>query len=192
MRIAAGIAIVLAVACTTQNPVMTAFFDGVPEPGAEHVPAPVVKQPRRPKYVKPPPPVAFVEGPDLPPPTAGKGIYAGLARNDDAVAWVKALEAKQINPKPSLDPEAKDDEPTDLDVELDSSGKETKALFPHKAHTMWMACPACHTSIFEMEKGKAKMTMAGMGDGQWCGTCHGKVAQPELTSCPACHTEMGK
>lgn len=188
---AAGLA-ALAIACTTQNPVMTALFDGVPEPGAEHVPAPVVKQPRRPKYVKPPPPVRFVEVPDLPPPTDWKGIYASLPRNDDAVAWVKALEAKQINPKPSLDPDAKEDEPTDLDVELDSSGKETKAVFPHKAHTMWMACPACHTSIFEMEKGKAKMTMAGMGDGQWCGTCHGKVAQPELTACPACHTEMGK
>jgi c(7)-type cytochrome triheme protein len=180
----------LVVACTTQNPVMTALFVGVPEPGAEHVPAPVVKQPRRPKYVKPPPPVTFVEVPDLPPPTDWKAIYASLPRNDDAVAWVKALEAKQIDPKPSLDPAAKDDEPTDLDVELDSTGKETKAVFPHKAHTLWMACPACHTSIFEMEKGKAKMTMAGMGEGQWCGVCHGKVAQPELTGCGACHPGM--
>lgn len=191
-RAATIAACVLAVACTTQNPVMTFFFDGVPEPGAKHVPQPVVKQPRRPKYQKPKPPVTFVEVPDLPPPTDWKGIYAGLPRGEDGVAWVKAIEAKAITPKPGIAPDAKDEEPTDLDVELDASGAETKALFPHKAHTLWMGCTSCHTALFEMEKGKAKMTMAGMGEGQWCGACHGKVALPELTSCPACHTQMGK
>lgn len=183
---------VLAFACTTQNPVMTFFFEGVPEPGAQHVAAPVVKQPRRPAYQKPPPAVKMVEVPDLPPAIDWKGIYAALPRNDDAVAWVKALEAKQITPKPGIAPDAKDEEPTDMDVELDSSGPDMKAVFPHKAHTLWMACTTCHTSIFEMEKGKAKMTMAGMGEGQWCGTCHGKVAAPDLNGCPACHTAMGK
>lgn len=185
-------AAVLAVACTTQNPVMMLVFDGVPEPGVARVPQPVVKQPRRPKYKKPPPPVTIVEVPDIPPPTDWKGIYAGLSRNEDGVAWVKALEAKQITPKPGLAPDAKDEEVTDLDVELDANGPDNKATFPHKAHTMWMACTACHTGIFEMEKGKAKMTMAGMNEGQWCGACHGKVAIPELTACAACHTAMGK
>ncbi len=186
---AAGVA-ALVVACTTQNPVMTAFFDGVPQPGAEHVPAPVVKQPRRPKYQKPPPPVTFVEVPDIPPPTDWKGIYAGLPRNDDGVAWMKAIEAKYITPKPGITPDVKDEDPTDLDVELDSTGAETKAVFPHKAHTTWMACPMCHTDIFEMEKGKARMTMAGMAEGKWCGACHGKVALPELTGCGSCHPAM--
>jgi len=179
-----------AVACTSQNPVMTTLFAGVPDPGAEHVPAPVVKQPRRPKYKKPPPPVKYIEVPDLPPPTDWKGIYTGLPRDDSGVQWMKALEAKLITPKPGLAPDAKDEEPTDLDVELDSTGEASKAVFPHKAHTAWMACPACHTSIFEMEKGKAKMDMAGMGDGKWCGACHGKVALPELTGCAACHPGM--
>ena len=186
----AGLAAVLEVSCTSENPVMTAFFEGVPQSGAKNEPQPVVKQPRRPKYKKPPPPVTFVEVPDLPPPTDWRGIYASLPRNDDAVAWVKALETKAINPKPGLAPDAKDDEPTDMDVELESTGADTKAVFPHKAHTMWMACGACHTGIFKMEKGKAKMTMAGMGEGQWCGTCHGKVAAPELSTCGACHPKM--
>jgi c(7)-type cytochrome triheme protein len=182
----------LAVACTAQNPAMTFLFDGVPQPGVGHVPEPVVKKPRRPKYRKPPPPVTFVEVPELPPVVDWKGIYAGLARNEDGVAWVKAIEAKQVMPKPGITPDVKDDEATDLDVELDASGPENKALFPHKAHTLWMGCTTCHTALFEMEKGKAKMTMAGMGEGRWCGACHGKVAAPELTSCPACHTAMGK
>jgi c(7)-type cytochrome triheme protein len=55
-----------------------------------------------------------------------------------------------------------------------------------------MGCPSCHTAIFEMEKGKAKMTMANLGEGKYCGACHGKVAAPELTTCPACHAAMGK
>jgi len=182
----------LAVACTSRNPVMTALFDGVPKPGVEHAPEPVVKKPRRPKYVKPAPPVTFVEVPVLPPAVDWKSAYAGLVRNDDGVAWVKAIEAKQVLPKPGLTPDVKDEEATDLDVELESSGPDSKATFPHKAHTLWMACTTCHTSLFEMEKGKAKMTMAGMGEGKWCGACHGKVALPELTGCPACHTAMGK
>jgi c(7)-type cytochrome triheme protein len=103
---------------------------------------------------------------------------------------MKALESKQVTPKPGLTADVKDEDPTDMDVELASSGEGTKAVFPHKAHTSWMGCPACHTSIFEMEKGKAKMTMAGMGEGNWCGACHGKVALPELTTCGSCHPGM--
>ena len=180
----------LAVACTTQNPVMTSLFYGGPDPGVAQEPAPVVKQPRRPKYKKPPPAVTYVEVPDLPPAVDWKGIYASLARDDNGVQWTKALEAKQITPKPGIAADAKDEEPTDMDTELDSTGEASKAVFPHKAHTSWMACTACHTGIFEMEKGKAKMTMAGMGEGQWCGACHGKVALPELTTCGACHPGM--
>jgi c(7)-type cytochrome triheme protein len=187
---AAGLGALLVVACTSQNPVMTALFDGVPLPGAGTEPAPVVKEPRRAKYKKPKPAVTFVEVPDLPPAVDWRGIYASLPRNDDAVAWVKALETKAITPKPGLAPDAKDEDPNDMEVELDSTGAASKALFPHKPHTLWMGCPACHTAIFEMEKGKAKMTMAGMGEGQWCGACHGKVAAPELTTCAACHPGM--
>jgi|KBSSwiStaDraftv2_1062776.scaffolds.fasta_scaffold79437_3 c(7)-type cytochrome triheme protein len=177
-------------ACTSQNPVMTTFFEGVPDPGTKYEPAPVVKEPRRPKYVKPPPRVTYVEVPDLPPAVDWKGIYATLTRNDDVVSWVKALEANQITPKPGIAPDAKDEDVLELDVELDSTGEASKAVFPHKAHTLWMGCTTCHTSIFEMEKGKAKMNMAAMGEGQWCGVCHGKVASPDLNTCGACHPGM--
>ena len=136
------------------------------------------------------PPAALAAVPDIPPPTDWKGFYAGLPRGEQGVEWVKALESKAIRPKPGIAPDAKDEEPTDMDTELDSSGPDSKAIFPHKAHTAWLTCNNCHTALFEMEKGKAKMTMAGMGEGQWCGACHGKVALPELTTCGACHPGM--
>jgi len=185
----AAAAVVLEVACTTANPVMTFFFDGVPQPGEIRVSQDVVKPPRRPVYKPPPPPVKFVEVPDLPPVIDWAGIFQGLPRNDaGAVAWTKALDEKLIAPKPGIAADAKDEEATDMDVELTSSGQpEYKVIFPHKSHTQWMGCPACHAGLFEMEKGKAKLTMADMGDGKQCGVCHGKVAAPELTSCPDCH-----
>lgn len=188
-------ALAVAVACTTQNPVMTFLFDGVPQPGASVAPQPVVKKPRRPPYVKPAPPVRFVEVPDLPPPTDWKGIYAGLPKGEGGeVAWVKALDAKMVTPKPGIAADAKDEDPTDMDVEIATSGQpEWKSVFAHKPHTQWLKCDSCHANgLFEMERGKVKMTMAGMGEGQWCGACHGKVASPELTGCPACHPAAPK
>ena len=77
-------------------------------------------------------------------------------------------------------------------VEIATSGKpENRVTFPHKAHTQWMGCPLCHSGLFEMEKGKVKMTMTAMGEGKQCGACHGKVAAPDIAACPACHKAMG-
>jgi c(7)-type cytochrome triheme protein len=175
---------------------MTFFFYGVPEPGAQREAPPVVKQPRREKYVPPPPKVRFVEIPDLPPAVDWRGIYASLpkAEGGEMVAWNLALEAKQVTPKPGIAKDAKDEEATDMDVEIATSGQaEWKALFAHKPHTQWLKCDNCHANgLFEMEKGKVKMTMTGMGEGQWCGACHGKVAAPELTTCAACHPAAPK
>jgi len=190
----AAASVSLAASCTTASPVMTFFFDKVPRDGEPYVAQDVVKKPRRPTYKPPPPMVTFVEVPDLPPAIDWKARYQELPRNDgDQVAWMKALNDKLITPKTGTAPDAKDEEATDLDVDLESSGQaEYKVVFPHKAHTQWMACPACHTGIFEMEKGKAKMTMENLGQGAYCGACHGKVAAPDLTECPVCHAAMGK
>ena len=192
--LAAAVAACVVSACTTANPALTFFFDKVPAPGQEYVARDVVKTPRRPAYKKPPPPVTFVEVPDVPPPIDWKGRYAQLPRDDGgAVAWMKALNEKIIEPKPGIAPDAKDEEATDMDVDIEASGQaEYKVVFPHKPHTQWMACTTCHTGIFEMEKGKAKMTMESMGKGEGCGACHGKVASPDLTECPVCHAAMGK
>ena len=80
-------------ACTTANPVATFFFDGLPAPGEEQAAQDVVKKPRRLPYVKPPPPVTFVEVPELPPAIDWKGKFAELPRNDAGdVEWTKALD----------------------------------------------------------------------------------------------------
>lgn len=186
-----------AAACTTSNPVMTFLFDGVPAPGEQRVAPAVTKQPRREKYKPPPPPVRFVEVPDLPPPTDWRAVLAGLPRFEEGselVAWTKALDAKQITPKPGIAADAKDEDPNDMDVEIATSGQaEWKTVFAHKPHTQWLKCDSCHANgLFEMEKGKVKMDMAGMGEGKWCGACHGKVAAPDLAGCAACHPAAPK
>jgi c(7)-type cytochrome triheme protein len=173
---------------------MTFFFDRVPRPGEQYVAADVVRQPRRPTYKPPPPVVTYVEVPDLPPAIDWKARYQELPRNDAGeVAWMRALNEKIITPKPGIAADAKDEDPTEIDVEIATSGQaEYKVTFAHKPHTQWIGCPACHTGIFEMEKGKAKMTMGAMNEGRECGACHGKVASPDLSACPACHAAMGK
>ena len=195
-RVGAGaIAVVfLIAACTTANPAATFLFDGLPAPGEVRVVPDVVKKPRRLTYKAPPPQVTFVQVPELPPVIDWKGRFAALPRDDGGeVAWAKALDEKLITPKPGIAADAKDDDPTDMDVELTSSKKpEYKVIFRHKVHTQWMGCPSCHTGIFEMEKGKANLTMAAMGEGRQCGVCHGKVAAPDISACPACHKEIGK
>ena len=120
-------------------------------------------------------------------------ILETLPRSDDGqVNWVQALADKLIEPKPGVAPDAKDEDPTDMDVELVPKDQpEFKVVFSHKVHTSWMGCPACHSGLFEMEKGKTVITMDKINAGESCGVCHGKVAAPEPMACPACHTSMG-
>ena len=178
-------------ACSTSHELLSLVFDGVPPPGMEQPPAPVVHQPRRPTY-KPPELQQVIEIPDLPPPIDWRSRFLALARNADGeVQWTRALDDKAITPKPGIAADAKDEDPTDVDVEFVPEGQpQYKAVFPHKPHTQWLSCTNCHTDLFEMEKGKARMTMDKLNAGAYCGVCHGKVALPELTSCAACHPAM--
>ncbi|MBI5141714.1 MAG: cytochrome C [Nitrospirae bacterium] len=51
-------------------------------------------------------------------------------------------------------------------------------------------CDACHPGIFEMKHGAAKMTMAEMNKGRFCGTCHnGKItfSTADPRKCHECH-----
>jgi c(7)-type cytochrome triheme protein len=182
-------------ACATPSapsPVLTFFFDDVPPPGTDRPAAAVAHLPRRPPYKKPPPLAEEIEFADLPPAIDWRARYEALAKNDAGdVDWIRALNDKIIAPKPGIAADAKDAEPTDMDLEYVPEGQpKFKVVFPHRPHTHWLGCPNCHTDIFEMEKGKAKMTMDKLNGGAYCGVCHGKVALPELTNCPACHKAM--
>ena len=185
----------VAAACTTANPVMTFFFDGVPNPGEVRVAQDVVRNPRRPTYKPPPPPVKFVEVPDLPPAIDWKGRYQELPRNDDGeVEWTKALDAKLITLKAAIGDEAKEAETEDAEVELATSGQaKYTVVFSHLVHTKWLACDACHNGIFKMKAGSTKkIKMDDFDEGKYCGACHGKVAAPDTSACADCHLPMRK
>lgn len=73
-------------------------------------------------------------------------------------------------------------------------GPMGKVTFDAKVHAdKGLKCADCHTTapkLFEMKKGKNKITMAAMNDGQFCGACHdGKkafsVKSPD--ACVKCH-----
>lgn len=103
------------------------------------------------------------------------------------VDWGRALTERTIEPVPGLDPKAAAQDVLTLDVELAPEGNpKFKTVFSHKAHTEWLGCDSCHTEIFEMATGAAKMSMADLYAGRYCGACHGPVAFP-ATSCARCH-----
>ena len=181
--------------CAVPRSLVTLLFEDVPPPGQEKPPEPVIGRLRHPPLKPPPPkPKPVVAVPARPPTPDWMALYAKLPRDDQGhVNWVRALNEKLIAPKPGLAPDAEDQEPLDLDLELVPKGMpDFKVVFPHKAHTQWLACANCHTGIFEMQKGKDAMTMEKINEGAYCGVCHGKVAVPELTGCPSCHTAMPK
>lgn len=103
--------------------------------------------------------------------------------------WAKALAEGVIAPRPGIDPKAEDQPVLPIDVErVPASGAMFKAIFPHQAHTAWLACPNCHTAIFQMAKGTTPITMAKINAGETCGICHGKVAFGIEGQCARCHT----
>lgn len=176
------------VACGPPPAILEPLF-----PGAANTPEPYVGTPRRQPPPKKQQQVVFAPPGETVRPDVDT-IYAALPRNDDGqIVWMKALAEKTIAPKPGIAADAKEDEPTDMDVELVPKDQpEYKVVFSHKVHTSWLGCDNCHTGLFEMEKGKTVITMDKINSGQVCGVCHGKVAEPEPTTCPACHEAMGK
>ena len=111
------------------------------------------------------------------------------------IDWAKVVRANNvIAPRFSLDPAAKPDDETILDMTILFETKSNfmdNVPFPHYMHTWWLKCEACHQSvggpIFEMGAGANKVKMVEMADGKWCGRCHGRVAFP-LADCRRCHT----
>ena len=74
-----------------------------------------------------------------------------------------------------------------------TGGAMGKVTFDAKVHADKGAkCADCHTKpkLFEMKKGKDKLTMAAMNEGKFCGACHdGKKAfsVKAPADCAKCH-----
>ena len=116
------------------------------------------------------------------------------------IDFVKAFGAEQkmgptykmgkafINPKGTLDPQAKETPPFPFDIEIPAVGAMPDVVFPHFPHTFWLDCANCHPGIFIMKKGANPISMVKIANGEFCGRCHGRVAFT-LSNCARCHVK---
>ena len=70
-------------------------------------------------------------------------------------------------------------------------GGEGEVSFDGTAHAeKFLRCKDCHPGIFTMIRGAAKMTMAELDSGRYCGACHNSYAAfgtQDKGSCRKCH-----
>ena len=121
-----------------------------------------------------------------------------LQRYEDAVAhlphddngfpdWMRALRDGIITPRGSLAGEEAP-EILDLDIVMRNTKEMPWVRFPHRAHTLWLACANCHPRPFEPRAGATRIQMADIFRGQYCGMCHDRVAFVTFFSCARCHS----
>jgi c(7)-type cytochrome triheme protein len=106
------------------------------------------------------------------------------------IDWMQALKDGVIAPSASPDPDAPAQAVLDLDVELTGAASRLfRVVYPHAAHTAWLACGNCHPAIFPLGRKAvpAVITMKKIRAGEQCGVCHGKVAFAVDGECPRCH-----
>ena len=108
-------------------------------------------------------------------------------RFGNRVNWVETLRGGMIAPRHYLK-----SKPADItfDKTLTLEAEWTfvpPSIFPHKAHTEWLACNNCHPDIFNIKKkGTEDFSMNNILKGEFCGVCHLRVAFP-MDDCARCH-----
>lgn len=106
----------------------------------------------------------------------------------NGVDWVKAIDNGDIKPRwEKMNPDA---EPMVMDMNIVRVPKSSMpdVVFPHRQHTVWLACSNCHPDIFIPRKGANQINMAAIILGTKCGVCHGKVSFP-VSECKRCHSQ---
>lgn len=72
-----------------------------------------------------------------------------------------------------------------------AGGGAGKVVFDGKIHAdKGLKCNDCHTKIFQMKKGAAKITMAEINAGKQCGECHNGTKAfkaSDAANCAKCH-----
>ena len=104
--------------------------------------------------------------------------------------WTAAVIDGYINPRGSLDPDAEEELPLNLNIFMEAKVPlMSNVIFPHSIHTYWLSCNNCHPKIFMPEAGANPITMDEIFKGEWCGRCHGKVAFTfwPRANCIRCH-----
>ena len=97
--------------------------------------------------------------------------------------WVAALRDGVIMPR-AMDSDDRRAELFKLDFFLKGPNPMFDAYFPHSSHLQWTGCDSCHPAVFKYKDNE--ISMAAINQGQYCGTCHGKVAF-SLKQCKRCH-----
>lgn len=101
--------------------------------------------------------------------------------------WMKALNSGLIKPRTSLT-NKEGMEVLDLDIVMRNTKEMPFVKFPHRSHTLWLACSNCHPDPFEQKAGAAQIRMNNIFRGQYCGKCHDRVAFVTFFSCARCHS----
>lgn len=108
----------------------------------------------------------------------------------NGVNWTRALATGAIKPVGSL---TGDSATIQLDRTLTIEADWNfvpPAIFPHAEHERWLDCANCHPSIFNVKKKSTQQfSMQHVLAGEFCGTCHRRVAFP-LHDCRRCHPTM--
>jgi c(7)-type cytochrome triheme protein len=182
LLLTALVGVVLLVGCNPASPLLADLF--VPLPPSAPVKNPL-RHPPPPKEV----PIVIVQEETIKPPDVDwSGIYAALPRDGKGnVDWMRALDEKQITPKPGLDPAAEPASTTDAEIVFtpaDNPGKS--ATFRHATHTQWLSCKNCHSGIFKKRDENLQFTHDDMKAGKYCGACHFTVVVVP-SGCKGCH-----
>lgn len=101
--------------------------------------------------------------------------------------WMKMLEQGLIQPRAELTGPGKM-EVLDLDIIMKNTKDMPWVRFPHRSHTLWLACRNCHDGIFIAKAGANAIDMNKIFRGQFCGTCHDRVAFMTVFACHRCHS----
>lgn len=118
----------------------------------------------------------------------GNEMRAGLPLDKrGAIDWMKALRSGAIAPRADLYGTQRP-QVLDLDILLKNTKEMPYVKFPHNSHTEWLACSNCHDKIFVPKAGANPITMEKIFRGEYCGTCHDRVAFITHYSCERCHS----
>lgn len=101
--------------------------------------------------------------------------------------WMRALREGVINPRSGVRGTERMDV-LDLDIVMRNTKEMPNVRFPHRSHTLWLACSNCHPVPFKPIAGSSQIQMADIFRGQFCGMCHDRVAFITFFSCNRCHS----
>lgn len=101
--------------------------------------------------------------------------------------WMKMLDQGLIQPRADLKGSGRM-EVLDLDIVMKNTKEMPWVRFPHRSHTLWLACSNCHDGIFVARAGANAIDMNKIFRGQFCGVCHDRVAFQTMFACHRCHS----